>query len=109
MERQSILRASDDFFSATSPSSRVNGIELHERLARRLIEKMVVSRPGELMLLTEAYERFGALVKERELVPVKRIVFKELVTPLIRDRFGSGLRSDLVVEGRYSGVGRIWL
>ena len=53
------------------------------------------------MLIAAAYERFAGLIKQREMVPIKRSVFKELVTPGIRERFNAGLRNDLVVNGRY--------
>jgi hypothetical protein len=98
---KSILLASDQFFSETSPHSRVNGIELHERLARVFVEKLLVPRPNEVILVSAAYDRFASIVRERELVPIKRSQFKDLVSPIIRERFGSGLRGDLVVDGRY--------
>jgi hypothetical protein len=96
-----ILLASDQFFSATSPHQRINGIELHERLARMFVERLLVSRPNEVILVSAAYERFASIIRERELVPIKRSQFKDLVSPIIRERFGSGLRGDLVVDGRY--------
>ena len=98
---KSILRCSDDYFSATSPYTRVNGIEMHERLARVFVEKMVLSRPGEVMLVGLAYERFSFLAKEKDLAPIKRCVFREMMKPLIRERFGTCLRNDLVVNDRY--------
>jgi len=57
--------------------------------------------PNEVMLIAQAYERFAGLAKQREMVPIKRSVFKELMKPLVRERFNAGLRNDLVVEGRY--------
>jgi hypothetical protein len=98
---KSILRASEDYFSATSPCERVRGIELHERLARVFVERLLKPKPNEVMLVAAAYERFAGLVKQRDMVPIKRSVFKELVTPVIRERFNAGLRNDLVVQGRY--------
>jgi len=98
---KSILMASEDFFSATSQCERIKGIELHERLARVFVEKLLRPEPNEVMLIAQAYERFAGLVKQREMVPIKRSVFKELMKPLVRERFNAGLRNDLVVEGRY--------
>ena len=98
---KSILRCSDDYFSATSPHTRVNGIELHERLARVFVEKVVLPRPKEVMLVGLAYERFSELVKEKDLAPIKRCAFREMMKPLIRERFGTCLRNDLVVNDRY--------
>lgn len=98
---KSILRASEDFFSATSPYTRVRGVELHERLARVFVEKMLVAKTDELMLVAPAFDKFAQLIKERDLFPIKRSQFQELIAPLIREKFNSGLRNDLVVEGRY--------
>jgi hypothetical protein len=98
---KSILRAAEDYFSATSPHERRNGIELHERLARLFVEKMLVSKPGEMMLACAAYDRFAALVRKKDLFPIKRSQFKDLVTPIIREKFDCGFRNDLVVENRY--------
>jgi hypothetical protein len=98
---KSILLASDSFFSGTSPHSRVSGIEQHQRLARVFVERLLVQRPDGVILVSAAYDRFASIVRERDLVPIKRSVFKDLVSPIIRERFGSGLRGDLVVDGRY--------
>jgi hypothetical protein len=37
---KSVLAAYPNFFSATSPHTRIKGIELHERLARRFVEEL---------------------------------------------------------------------
>jgi hypothetical protein len=98
---KSVLRTSDDFFSATSPCARVNGIEQHERLARTFCERVLVLKPSEVMLMAVAYERFTEIVKQNEMVPIKRSEFKEMMKSLVRDRFNISLRNDLVVDGRY--------
>ena len=106
---KSVLLASEEFFSPTSPYQRKNGIEMHERLARVFVEKMLVAKPSEMVLVAPAYEKYIKLAKERDLVPIKRSQFKEMLKPLIRERFDTGLRCDLVVNGRYQvgwkGVG----
>jgi hypothetical protein len=106
---KSVLLASEDFFSPTSPYQRRNGIEVHERLARVFVEKMLVVKPSEMVLVAPAYEKYIKLAKERDLLPIKRSHFKEMIKPLIRERFNAGLRCDLMVNGRYQvgwkGVG----
>lgn len=106
---KSVLLASEDYFSPTSPYQRQSGIELHERLARVFVEKMLISKPSDMVLVAPAYEHYIKLAKERDLVPIKRSVFKEMLKPIIREKFNSGLRCDLVVNGRYQvgwkGVG----
>jgi len=53
------------------------------------------------MLMAVAYERFTEIVKQNEMVPIKRSEFKEMMKSLVRDRFNISLRNDLVVDGRY--------
>jgi hypothetical protein len=70
---------------------------------------MLVAKPSEVVLVAPAYERYIKLAKERDLLPIKRSQFKEMLKPLIRERFNSGLRCDLLVNDRYQvgwkGVG----
>ena len=98
---KTILLASDDYFSPTSLCSRVNGIELHERLARAFCEGLTMNS-GQVLLVGLAYERFTELVKEKDLDPMKRSLFKEMMKPLIRDKFNICLRNDLIVNERYA-------
>jgi hypothetical protein len=100
---KSILAASPDFFSATSPYTRIRGIELHERLARKFVEELLCAESGQVLYLADAYAHFTKLVKERNLEVVKRSEFKAMMVPLIQEQFGVRLRNDLVVDER-SGV-----
>ncbi len=98
---KTILRCSDDYFSVDSLCIRVNGIELHEKLAKRFAQGLVL-RTGNVLLVGLAYEKYSVLVRENDLEPVKRSVFKEMMKPLIRERFEICMRNDLVVAGRYA-------
>jgi hypothetical protein len=97
---KSILAASPDFFSATSPHTRIRGVELHERLARRFVDELLSVESGKVLMLADAYAAFCSLLKQRELEPVKRSDFKAMLGPLIRDQFNVALRNDLVVDER---------
>jgi hypothetical protein len=97
---KSILAADHTFFSATSPHQRIRGIELHERLARKFVDELLSAESGHILMLHDAYTAFCNLLKQRELEPLKRSVFKAMVVPLIRDEFNIALRNDLVVDGR---------
>ncbi len=97
---KSILAASPDFFSATSPHTRIRGQELHERLARKFVEELLCAEPGQVLYLADAYAQFTKLVKERNLDVIKRSDFKGMVVPLIHEKFGVRLRNDLVVDER---------
>ena len=100
---KSILAADQEFFSATSPHQRIRGNELHERLARRFVEDLLTSEPGQILMLHDAYTTFCSMLKQHELAPLKRSDFKAMVVPMIRDEFNVALRNDLVVDER-SGV-----
>ena len=97
---KSVLAADSSFFSATSKNQRIRGIELHERLARRFVDELLTSEPGQILMLQDAYTTFCSMLKKQELHPLKRSDFKAIVTPLIHDVFNAGLRNDLVVDGR---------
>jgi hypothetical protein len=64
---KSILAAGQDFFSATSPHQRIRGPELHERLARVLVETMLEPREGSCFTVTQAYNVFCRLSQQRQL------------------------------------------
>jgi len=99
---KSILAADSSFFSATSSHQRIRGIELHERLARKFVDELLSAESGHILMLHDAYHAFCNLLKQRELEPLKRSVFKAMVVPLIREQFNVALRNDLPGVG--SGV-----
>ena len=103
---KSILSAGSDFFSATSPHSRICGIELHERVARKFVDELLMSEPGQILKLADAYTVFRSLLKQRELPDIKRSEFKAVVGPLIHDQFNVALRNDL--PGVDGGSVRSW-
>ena len=100
---KSVLAASPEFFSSTSPHTRIKGIELHERLARKFVEELLCAESGQVLLLADAYAHFVKLLKQQNLDVIKRPEFKAMVTPIIQDEFTVGLRNDLVVDGK-SGI-----
>ena len=95
---KSILAADSSFFSATSPHTRIKGIELHERVARRFVDELLTNEPGQILRLADAYAVFRGLLKQRDLTDMKRSEFKAVVVPLIREQFDLGLRNDLVCQ-----------
>jgi len=97
---KSVLAASADFFSATSPHTRIIDIELHERIARKFVDGLLACEPGETLLLKDAYDVFCGIVKQQSLEPVKRSEFSAMVVPLIREQFNVALRNDLQIDER---------
>jgi hypothetical protein len=100
---KSILACSPDFFSATSPHQRIRGVELHERIARKFVDELLTTAPGNVLLLADAYTAFLNLVKQNSLEPLKRSEFKDMVVPFVQEKFSVCLRNDLKVDER-SGV-----
>ena len=92
---KSILAASTDFFAATSPNQRIRGPELHERLMRVLCETMLEPREGACLTVTQAYQVFCQLGRQRQLGPLKRSMFRETMRDLVRERYGLALRNDV--------------
>jgi hypothetical protein len=97
---KSALAADHTFFSATSPYQRIRGVELYERIARRFVDEMLCGEPDQVLLMSDAYERFLELLKHQNLEPVKRCEFKAMVTPLMKERFDVCLRNDLRIDDR---------
>jgi hypothetical protein len=92
---KSVLAADSSFFSASSPHQRIRGIELHERLILKLVETMLEPREGSILTVTQAYQIFCQMSKQRSLDTIKRSVFRELMRDYIRGRFNLALRHDV--------------
>jgi len=84
-----------EFFSATSPHQRIRGPELHERLARVLVETMLEPRENACLTVTQAYDVFCRLSQQRQLWPLKRSMFREMMRDLVTERYGLALRHDV--------------
>jgi hypothetical protein len=100
---KSILAADASFFSATSPHSRIRGVEIMERLARKFVEVMLSAEPGNVLLLSDAYAAFSKYLKQQDHEAIKRSDFKSVVVPLVQEQFNVCLRNDLRIDER-SGV-----
>jgi len=92
---KSVLAADSSFFSATSPHQRIRGIEMFERVARKFVDDLLMSEPGQILRLADAYAVFRGFLKERDLPDIKRSDFKAVVGPLITENFNVCLRNDL--------------
>lgn len=95
---KSILAASADFFSATSPHQRIRGPELHERLMRVLCETMLEKNESGYLTVSQAYKFFSQLAQQRQLGTIKRSMFKATMQDLMREQFGVALRRDIPDE-----------
>lgn len=93
---KSILAADHTFFSVESKHQRQKGVEVHERVARVFVEQVLERQQGEVLILTNAYLYFCEYLRGKEMVPVKRSIFKGMFAPLIREAFNLGLRHDVI-------------
>ena len=92
---KSILAADDKYFSVDSKNVRKKGVELYERVARVFVEQVLERVPGESLTLTDAYLHFLEYLKKRNMPPIKRRVFKDLVPPAVKNEYDIGIRNDI--------------
>lgn len=102
---KSILAASPDFFSTTSPHQRVQGPEIHQRIAQIFVEQ-IERDPGQILTLKCAYDLFSQFLKQKNMPVLTRPEVKVMLGELIREQYGLGLRNDLVsVESQVQQCG----
>lgn len=93
---KSVLEASPDFFSATSPNQRLAGPEIHQRLALVFAQKLVEPCPNNILTIGQTYALFNRFAQSRNMPSIKRSDFKSLMAETIRDAYGLGVRNDLM-------------
>ena len=92
---RSILAADESFFSPESKNIRLRGVEVHERIARNFVEQLLSKDPAKILTVTQAYVHFSEYLKRKEMAPLDRRDFKQMMAELIKEEFGLGLRNDL--------------
>ena len=92
---KSILAADQSFFGVDSRNRREKGLEMHERVARVFVEQVLERQEGNVLTLTNAFRAFNEFLQVKNVIPVKRVVFKRMLAPVVRDVFDLGLRHDL--------------
>ena len=92
---KAILAAGPEFFAPDSLNERVEGPELYERVMRMLLERLVERTEGGCLTVTQAYTAFCHLAQQRGLGTLKRSIFKENMSDLVRDAYGVCLRHDV--------------
>ena len=93
---KSILASDPDFFSATSPHQRVEGPEIHQRLALVFAQQLLEQHEGSILTVGQSYTLFNQFAKARNMPAIKRTDFKSLMADVIRDAYGLGVRNDLM-------------
>lgn len=102
---KSILAASPDFFGVDSPHQRVQGPEIHQRIAQVFVEQ-IERDPGQILTLKCAYDLFCQFLKQKNMPVLTRAEVKVMLGELIREQYGLGLRNDLVsVESQVQQCG----
>ena len=95
---KSIFSVEQDFFAPDSLNIRQQGSEWPERVALVLIESMLERKEGAVLTLTRAYNLFTALSIQREIQPIKKATFKNMMKDLMKQEFGICLRNDVPDE-----------
>ena len=93
---KSLLAASDDFFGIKSLHQRVEGPELHQRLAMVFAERLLEPCPGSILTVGQTYALFNRFAQSRNMPAIKRTDFKSLMADVIRDAYNLGVRNDLM-------------
>jgi hypothetical protein len=93
---KSILAASESFFGVKSPFQRVEGPELHQRLAQVYAEKFLEACPGCILTVSQNFSLFNQFATSRNMPAIKRTDFKGLMADVIRETYGLGVRNDLM-------------
>jgi hypothetical protein len=92
---KSILAADDSYFSVDAKHQRQEGPELYERVARAFVEQVLERIPGEILTLTDGYAYFLEYLRKRNMPPVNRKVFNDLVPPIVKEEHDLGIRNDI--------------
>ena len=93
---KSILAADPDYFGVNSQHQRVQGPELHQRLAMVFAQQLLEVHEGSILTVGQSYSLFTQFAKARSMPAPKRSLFKGMMSEVIRDAFGLGVRNDLV-------------
>jgi hypothetical protein len=67
---------------------------------RVFVESMLEKREGANLTVTQAYNLFLKLAQQRNLGPIPRITFKEMMKDLINERYGVCVRRDILNENQ---------
>lgn len=93
---KSILAADPEFFSIRSTNLRVEGPELHQRLATVFAEHFLQACPGSNLTVGQSYALFNRFAATKNMPAIKRRNFKGVMADVIQNTYGLGLRNDLV-------------
>jgi hypothetical protein len=103
---KSMLLATTSFFVGSSGKRRMVGDEVVDPTAepayKLFVREGVTAKPDTILTVTDAYENFTRYCQSRGFSPIDRRYFKGLITEVIKEEFGLGLRKDLKNErGKY--------
>jgi hypothetical protein len=93
---KSLLAASEGYFGVKSANQRVEGPELHQRLAMVFAERLLEPCAGSILTVGQTYALFNRFVQSRNMPAIERRDFKSVMAEVIRDVYDLGVRNDLV-------------
>lgn len=93
---KSLLEADTSFFGVESHNERVQGPELHQRLARVFAGKLLEPCPGSILTIGQAFNLYNKFASSRKQDPIPRPDFKCVMAETIREAYDLGVRNDLM-------------
>ena len=93
---KSLLAAESDFFGIHSHHQRVAGPEMHLRLASVFAEQMLELHDKNILTVGQSFVLFKKFTASRNMPALKRSLFKSMMSEVIRDQYGLGVRNDLM-------------
>jgi hypothetical protein len=92
---KSILEADSEFFGVKSQHQRVQGPELHQRLALVFAQQLLEVHESSILTVGQSYALFNRFAATKNMPAIKRTDFKSMMAEVIRDAYGLGVRNDL--------------
>lgn len=105
MRAKSILMADPGFFGVDSSNKRKKGTECHEQVAKLFVRNCLVPERDKMVTVPDAYGLFNEMLTKEGLEPLRKSLFRGLMSPLIKQEYDLSLRNDLIDANHrwYSG------
>lgn len=93
---KSLLAVDNSFFAPDSPNIRTGEPAEKEKAAKTFVTMVIEFDPQKSLTVTDSYNAFREFCVKNGFVLVERRLFEELVGEMIEQKYGLGLRNDLL-------------
>lgn len=93
---KSILAVDESYFGEKSPFKRVDGSENTIRQIRKFVDESVQENEESILTATDAYKKFCIFCSYNGFTPLERKNFMEYAIKIIREKYGLGIRKDIL-------------